>query len=117
MAAHSAKGRFVVVSTTLDSAQAAARMANRIVRSRLAACVQRLPIRSTYWWKGRIENAPEHLLLAKTRSALAAPLAALIARHHSYEVPEITVTPIAGGSDAYLAWIREETAPRKSGRR
>jgi periplasmic divalent cation tolerance protein len=26
---------------------------------------------------------------------------------HSYEVPEVLAVPVWGGSDKYLAWIRE----------
>jgi periplasmic divalent cation tolerance protein len=106
---------FVVVTTTVDSEKAAAELARQIVESRLAACVQRLPITSNYWWKGKLETTPEILLLAKTRRSLAARLTRFIRRHHAYEVPEITVTPIVGGWTDYLQWIATETAaPAKS---
>ncbi len=100
---------FVVVSTTVDSARRAGVIARRIVAKRLAACVQQMPIRSIYWWKGRMETASEHLLLAKTRAALAPAVVALIRGIHPYELPEITVTPITGGLAPYLAWIKAET--------
>jgi periplasmic divalent cation tolerance protein len=29
---------------------------------------------------------------------------------HPYDVPEVLVLSIAGGSQAYLAWLRESTA-------
>ena len=38
-----------------------------LVERRLAACVQRLPIRSTYRWRGTVERDDEVLLLVKTR--------------------------------------------------
>ena len=31
---------------------------------------------------------------------------------HSYDVPEIITTPVAGGNPAYLAWISAETTGR-----
>jgi uncharacterized protein involved in tolerance to divalent cations len=30
--------------------------------------------------------------------------------HHSYDVPEVVVTPVIGGNDGYLAWVSEETS-------
>ncbi len=100
---------FVVVSTALGEEAEARKLAGRIVEAKLAACVQYTPIQSTYRWKGAVESASEYLLLAKTRASLAGELTALIEKVHSYELPEIIVTPITGGSEKYLKWIREET--------
>jgi periplasmic divalent cation tolerance protein len=102
----------VVVRTTVDTEAAAGEMARRIVEERLAACVQCTPVESTYRWKGAVETSAEYLLAAKTRSSLAPALAAFIGKHHSYETPEIVVTPILGGSEDYLAWIHSETDER-----
>ena len=105
-----AKTRYVVVNTTLPNEAAARGMAEKIVDARLAACVQAMPIRSLYRWKGAVESADEILLLAKTRADLAGELLAFIRRNHSYEVPEILVTPVLDGWPDYLRWIGEETA-------
>ena len=99
------KTEFVVVNTTVDEEDLAAGLASKIVGEKLAACVQIVPVRSTYRWKGAIETADEHLLMAKTRSALAKELVAFIKNAHPYEVPEIIITPILDGHDDYLKWI------------
>jgi periplasmic divalent cation tolerance protein len=96
---------YVIVTTAVGGADKARDLARRIVAARLAACVQFFPIRSLYRWKGKVESARETLLLAKTRRALAPKLVEFIRRHHAYELPEIIVTPIAGGLRAYLDWI------------
>jgi len=103
------KINFVIVSTTVDKEALAQELADSIVESRLAACVQCTSIRSIYRWKGAIERADEYLLLAKTRASLTGELTALIEKVHSYELPEITVTPIIGGSEKYLKWIGKQT--------
>jgi periplasmic divalent cation tolerance protein len=108
---------FVVVSTTVDNAKKAKAIAGRIVVERLAACVQQVPIRSVYRWKGKIESASEYLLLAKTRAALASELVAFIRKMHPYELPEILVMPIKGGLAGYLEWIVRETRGGKSARK
>ena len=100
---------YVIVNTTVGKAEEAKDLACRIVAERLAACAQYMPISSVYWWKGKMESASEFLLLAKTRSSLAAKLVAFIRQHHSYELPEILVTPIQGGLGDYLSWVQSET--------
>jgi periplasmic divalent cation tolerance protein len=85
-------------------------LARKTVENRLAACVQFTSIDSIYRWKGAVESASEYVLLAKTRSDLADDLVSFIRANHSYEVPEITVMPIAGGLPEYLSWISDETA-------
>ena len=99
----------VIVQTTLGDAEAAEALAAAIVERRLAACVQRLPVRSTYRWKGSIESSDEILLLAKTPADRAEALVAFIREQHSYELPEILITPIGGGLAEYLYWVADET--------
>jgi len=103
------KSGFVVVSTAVASESEAEALARRIVNERLAACVQYTPVQSIYRWKGAVESASEYLLRAKTRASLVDELFACIRNVHSYEVPEIVVTPIIGGLEEYLGWIRKET--------
>lgn len=99
----------VTILTTVGSKKAATTLADLIMAERLAACVQQVPIRSVYRWKGAIERASEILLIAKTRRDLAPRLAAFIRQHHTYELPEIVVLPITGGLTGYLRWIADET--------
>lgn len=99
----------VIVNTTVATARDARRLARLIVKARLAACAQFMPIRSVYWWKGKMESASEFLLLAKTRPDLVGDLIACIKRHHPYAVPEILATPTRDGWPEYLQWILAET--------
>jgi len=99
----------VMVWTTVDDASAAESIAAGLVEESLAACVQRIAIESTYRWKGKIENAKEFLLLAKTKSQLAPKVAEFIRARHPYELPEIVTTPIVDGLKPYLQWISDET--------
>lgn len=101
---------FVTVTTTTDSAEEAQRLSASAVEARLAACGQvSSPITSTYWWQGKVETATEIRIEFKTRSELAAKLVDHIAAMHSYDTPEVLVTPISTGHPSYLAWIDEVT--------
>ena len=106
----------VQVLTAAGSREEAAAIADALLERRVAACVQVVgPVHSRYWWKGRIESADEWLCLAKTTAAAVDEAMDEIGRRHSYEAPEITVTPIVAGSARYLAWIGAEvTGPTGS---
>ena len=100
-----------VVYITAGSEEEAARIAELLVVGRLAACVARVgPVHSVYRWKGAVESATEVLLIAKTRMACFGALRKAVLEAHSYEVPEIVAIPLAGGEQAYLDWIDENTA-------
>jgi uncharacterized protein involved in tolerance to divalent cations len=101
----------VVVWTTIGSSADVRGMASILVNERLAACVNVLPeMESTYRWKGQVETDRERQLIMKTTVARVAALKARVHELHEYDVPEFIVMQVAGGSEAYLNWIRESTA-------
>lgn len=104
--------RVLVVSTTVASKALADRIARQMVTERLAACAQvQGPIRSTFHWQGRIEQATEWYCHLKTTSRQVDVLAARIAELHPYEVPEIIAVPVVAGHTPYLSWIKREVTP------
>jgi periplasmic divalent cation tolerance protein len=103
-----ANARLVLV--TCGSAAEARKVAQGVVGSRLAACVNVLPeVRSTYRWRGRIERSREFLLVIKTTRARLRRLEQEIRELHSYEVPEFLVLAVEKGSQAYLRWLGENS--------
>lgn len=96
----------IVVMMTAGSGEEAARLAEMLVGSHLAACVQILPkIESVYRWEGKIERQAEVLLLAKTTNAKLEELEREVRALHSYKTPEIIALPITAGSAPYVAWL------------
>ena len=100
----------VIVMTTWPADRDPAPFALAIVEARLAACVNVLgEMRSTYRWAGRVETATERQLVIKTVAERVPALEARLRTLHPYEVPEFLVISTAGGSDAYVAWLRDMT--------
>lgn len=99
-----------VVTTTTDAREAASALARSAVEARLAACAQILgPVESTYRWEGTVEVASEYLVLFKTPTGRVEALQKHILTHHTYDVPEVIVTPVTGGHPAYLRWLDTAT--------
>jgi periplasmic divalent cation tolerance protein len=102
-----------VVLVTCGSIIEARRIASRVVRKRLAACVSIIlgPVQSIYRWKGKVASAREVLILIKTNQKRLAELEKAVRRLHSYDVPEFIALPISSGSREYLAWMSESVKP------
>lgn len=94
-----------LVLTTVADRTSARDLARRLVDDGLAACVQRVPIESSYRWKGKVEEDAEILLLIKTTAACAAAVEDTIHEISSYEVPEVVVIEAERVGAAYGAWL------------
>jgi periplasmic divalent cation tolerance protein len=102
----------VIALTTLPAAADAHTFARTLVEERLAACVNILPeMSSIYRWEGKVEQETERQMVMKTSRARVGALLARVRELHSYDVPEFIVIPIIEGSDSYLTWVTESTAP------
>ena len=66
---------------------AATEIATTLVEERLAACVNRLPCRSTYRWEGDVHHDEEEILLAKTTPARYDALVDRLQELHPHDVP------------------------------
>jgi len=97
-----------VVLTTAGNREEAEKIANALVEAELAACVNIVgPIRSIYRWQGKVENAEEFLLLAKTWGAAYDDVESMIRELHSYELPECIALRVEKGSEPYLEWLED----------
>jgi periplasmic divalent cation tolerance protein len=96
----------LVVLTTAPDIWEAESLAEKLVKERLAACVQVLPqMTSFYFWEGEVQKEGEHLLLIKTVEARYDALMQFIRQNHSYEVPEIVALKSAEASQPYVEWL------------
>jgi periplasmic divalent cation tolerance protein len=67
------------------------------------------PAKSTYWWKGTLEQAEEWIGIMKTRSDLYDEAERELKALHPYEVPEIMAVEAMSVSAAYEKWVVGET--------
>lgn len=97
----------VVVSTTSDDRDVLDRMAKTLVDRKLAACVQISgPINSCYSWQDKVETCEEFTCSIKTSSHLQSEIESVVNELHNYDLPQLIVVQIIGGSEAYLNWMQ-----------
>ena len=97
---------YIIVLMTTATKKKAENIARNLLNQRLIACANIIgPVSSLFWWREKISQENEFLVLMKTRSDLFEKLATTIKQMHSYEVPEIIAVPITKGEQSYLEWL------------
>ncbi len=101
----------IQVTTTGDNRRMMEKIGRIIVEQRLASCAQISgPIKSIYWWKGKIEETEEWVCVLKSTKTHYEEIQKKIRELHSYDVPEIISVEINRTLPDYARWVREETA-------
>jgi periplasmic divalent cation tolerance protein len=95
-----------LVRTTLPSGAAADGLARLLVDRGLAACVHVQPIRSTYRWRGAVEQEDEWLVEARALEQKADAVREAMLAGHPYEVPLVEVLAVTGIPEPYLEWAK-----------
>ncbi len=104
----------ISITTTTDNRGTLETMGRSLVARRLVACVQIIgPVKSIYWWKEKVEETEEWLMIMKTRKSLYAQVESEIRALHPYELPEIVSFETSALLPAYADWVRKETSLRK----
>ncbi|MBO3833418.1 MAG: divalent-cation tolerance protein CutA [Candidatus Brockarchaeota archaeon] len=102
-------GEYIQVLTTTGKREDAVRIAKILLERKLAGCVQIIgPVSSSYWWKGKVEEAEEWLCIIKSKMDLYNELEETIKENHPYEIPEIIAIPIVSGNRGFLEWMNTE---------
>lgn len=104
--------KYGIVLTTFENEEQAKPVIEEIIRSKLAACVQEIKIKSHYIWKDELCHEDEELVLFKTKKELYPELEKKLLALHPYETAEILLVDVESGSAAYLAWLDEQTKSR-----
>nr|AIF12852.1 periplasmic divalent cation tolerance protein (cutA) [uncultured marine thaumarchaeote KM3_57_F01]AIF12891.1 periplasmic divalent cation tolerance protein (cutA) [uncultured marine thaumarchaeote KM3_57_F02] len=100
----------VIIVSTFPSKQSVTSIANKLVKKKLAACVNITKISSVYAWKGKIENQAEYLALFKTSKNNKSKLKKELQKLHPYDIPEIAEINVDSINQPYLKWLVDSTS-------
>ncbi|MCK6263887.1 divalent-cation tolerance protein CutA [Vibrio sp. ZSDE26] len=95
-----------MVLTTVPNDKQAKLIIQNLFDSRLAACIQSMPIESHYVWEGELCCSKEILLIIKTNQSCYPDIEGKITDLHEYDVPQIVQVPFSDGLSPYLEWIK-----------
>ena len=102
--------RIYFIYVTFGSLKEARAIAGKLVKNRLAACTNIIPlIYSTYVWKKKIMVDKECSMIIKTSKSKVKAAIKFIVKEHSYDCPAVTAFPIKFTHKDFKNWIIEET--------
>ena len=100
----------VIIISTFPSKQSVTTISNKLIKKKLAACVNMTKISSVYTWKGKIENQSEYLALFKTSKKNQSKLKKELQKLHPYDIPEIAEINVDSINQSYLKWLVDSTS-------
>jgi periplasmic divalent cation tolerance protein len=103
---------FIDVYITYPNMESAKKVVDHLLKKRLIACANLMPVESLYWWEGKIEETLEIVSVVKTQKKHWKMLKAEVERIHPYKVPSIMMLD-AVANKKYEDWIRSETRPSR----
>jgi len=96
---------FILVYITNPSKKDAKELALYLLKRKLVACANIFPIDSLYWWKGKIEESKEYVLIVKTKKENWNKIKTEVKKIHSYTTPCIAKINVSANKE-YEDWLR-----------
>ncbi len=93
-----------LIYITCKDEKEAKKIANALLEKKLIACANFFPIKSMYWWEGKIQDDSEFLLLAKSSDKNFDKIKKEVKAIHSYDVPCILKLDTEGNKE-YMDWV------------
>ncbi len=98
-----------LIYTTCGSKQEARDIGGRLVKNRLAACVNIFDgMNAIYMWEGQLQDDSQVVMIAKTTEERVESVMEKIRSLHSDECPCILSLAVSDGNPPFLAWIAEQ---------
>ena len=95
--------------STYPNKKSVTKIANKLVKNRLAACVNITSISSIYSWEDKIQISSEFIAIFKTTQKNKKKLKEQILNTHPYKVPEIAEIDVLSINKPYLDWLVDST--------
>lgn len=99
---------FIMIYVTFENMKQAEEIAKSLIENHVVSCANLFPIKSFYWWKGKIENSEEGVGIFKTRPENWEKVQKEIKKLHSYETPCVVKIDAESSKD-FEKWIYDET--------
>jgi periplasmic divalent cation tolerance protein len=85
------------------------KLIDEILKLNLAGCANKIEVNSKFWWKGKLDEEKESLIIFKTTEELVGKLFKKIKEIHPYKIPEIIEIKVEKANDEYLRWLKNST--------
>jgi periplasmic divalent cation tolerance protein len=97
----------ILVYITNPDEETAKKVSKHLLEKKLIACSNIFPIKSMYWWEGKIEDDHEVIALIKTREENYVTIVQEVEKIHPYDTPCI-IRIKAEANKSYQQWLERE---------
>jgi len=97
----------VFIYTTCRDVSQAKELGRKIIKARVAACVNIWPIESLYFANDELKEDNEAVLLIKTNESKVAEITNFLIKHHTYTVPLVATINVHRLNREYKSWMEE----------
>ena len=97
----------ILTYITCKDEEEAVKISKHLLNKKLIACSNMHPIRSMYWWNGKIKDNKEFVIIAKTKEKNYEKIKEEVSKLHSYDVPCILKLN-AEANESYDKWVDGE---------
>jgi len=101
------KTKYIFIYITCASEQESKEIARTLLNEKLIACANYFPIQSMYWWKNKIQESNEWILIVKTTTKNSTAIQEKVQKIHSYSIPCITIIPVEPNF-LYANWLNQQ---------
>jgi len=97
----------IIIYSTFSDKKEAEKIAEGLLREKLAACVNIFPIGSVYLEEGKIEKCEEAAVFIKTRKINFKKVEKFLSKNHSYDIPCVIGIPVRKTNGKYFQWVKK----------
>ncbi len=99
---------FILIYITYPNEEEAKRVSDHLLKKKIVACANFFPMKSSYWWKGKLACEDEIVTIVKTRKENWEMVKQEVEKIHPYDVPCIMKLDVEANK-AFEDWIYKET--------
>jgi periplasmic divalent cation tolerance protein len=98
----------IMIYITYPSMEEAKKIVHHLLEKKLISCANFFPVKSSFWWKGKIDSSEEIVSICKTKKENWEKVKSEVKKLHSYETPCILKID-AEANKEFSEWVNSET--------
>lgn len=100
--------KFIQIQLTCKDEKEADKITKTLLEQELAVCIKKMPVKSEFTWKGKINKDQEILLLIDTKASRFKEIERTLEEIHSYDTFVLAAVPITRLSGRASEWMDQE---------
>lgn len=101
--------KMAIYYLTCANDREADKISKALLEKRLVACAKKLPVSSTFLWKGKIDNAKEIIVILESVEENFEKINAVVKKLSTYETYILFSIPVSKTTKEVEDWLRKET--------